>query len=117
PMPRIITDQFDQIFITQSVRPELKEYEGLTLREMAERTGKHPVDAMLDLAVSDDLRTEFYAPGPNQNMDLLKEVMDYPWLIPGVSDGGAHTKFFTGCQYPTEMLDRLVREREMVTLE
>jgi N-acyl-D-aspartate/D-glutamate deacylase len=117
PMPRIITDQFDQIFVTTADRPELKEYEGLTLREMAERTGKHPVDAMLDVAVADDLRTEFYAPGPNQNMDFMKEMLDYPWLIPGVSDGGAHTKFFTGGQYPTEFLERLVREREMLGLE
>jgi N-acyl-D-aspartate/D-glutamate deacylase len=38
-------------------------------------------------------------------------------LIPGVSDGGAHTKFFTGGQYPTEFLERLVREHSMLSLE
>jgi N-acyl-D-amino-acid deacylase len=116
-MPRVITSEFDQIFITQAERPDLKEFEGLTLRELGARTGKHPVDAMLDIAVADDLRTEFYAPGPNQNMDLMKEMLDYPYLIPGVSDGGAHTKFFTGGQYPTEMLERLVREHSMLSLE
>ena len=116
-MPIVITDQFDLIFVTEAQRPDLKEFEGMTLREAAQRTGKHPVDFMLDVAVADDLRTEFYAPGPNQNMDFMKEMLDYPWLIPGVSDGGAHTKFFTGGQYPTEMLERLVREREMLTLE
>ena len=116
-MPRVITDLFDQIFITSVARPELNEFEGLTLREAAQRTGKHPADAMLDLAVQDDLRTEFYAPGPNQNMDLMKEMLDHPYLIPGVSDGGAHTKFFTGGQYPTEFLERLVRERSMLSLE
>jgi N-acyl-D-aspartate/D-glutamate deacylase len=116
-MPRVITDEFDQIFITTVEREDMKEFEGLTLRDAAAKTGKHPVDAMLDLAVADDLRTEFYAPGPNQNMDLLKEMMDYPWFIPGVSDGGAHTKFFTGGQYPTEMLERLIRERNMLSLE
>ena len=51
----------------------------MTLREMGERTGKHPADAMLDLAVADDLRTEFYAPGPNQNREFLKEVTDNPY--------------------------------------
>jgi N-acyl-D-amino-acid deacylase len=116
-VPMVITEQFDQIFITQVERHELKEYEGLTLREAGARAGKHPVDAMLDIAVADDLRTEFYAPGPNQNMEFMKEILANPWLIPGVSDGGAHTKFFTGGRYPTEFLAGLVREHEMLTLE
>jgi N-acyl-D-amino-acid deacylase len=116
-MPFVITDQFDQIFVTQIERDDLKEREGLTLRELAERSGKHPVDAMLDLAVADDLRTEFYAPGPNQNLEFLKEMINYPYLIPGVSDGGAHTKFFTGGQYPTDFLARIARDNEMISLE
>ncbi len=116
-VPFVITSEFDQIFITTVEREDLKQYEGLTLREAGERAGKHPVDAMLDICAADDLRTEFYAPGPNQNMDYMKEMLDYPYLIPGVSDGGAHTKFFTGGQYPTEFLERLVREHSMLSLE
>ncbi len=116
-VPFVITSEFDQIFITTVEREDLKQYEGLTLREAGERAGKHPVDAMLDICAADDLRTEFYAPGPNQNMDYMKEKLDYPYLIPGVSDGGAHTKFFTGGQYPTEFLERLVREHSMLSLE
>ncbi len=119
-IPRIITEEFDKIFITRVVRQDMddmKDLEGLTLREASEKTGKHPVDVMLDLAVADDLRTEFYAPGPNQNMDYMKEMLDYTWLIPGVSDGGAHTKFFTGGRYPTEFLTKLVREHRMLPLE
>ena len=115
--PRVITDIFDQIFVTGIERADLKEFEGFTLRELGEKTGKHPVDAMLDLAVEDALRTEFYAPGPNQNKDLLKEIIDYPYLIPGVSDGGAHTKFFTGGQYPTDFLASLCRDHQMISLE
>ena len=116
-VPRVITDEFDKIFITQVTREDLKHYEGLTLREAAAKDGKHPVDVMLDIAVADDLRAEFYAPGPNQNMDYMKEMLDYNWLIPGVSDGGAHTKFFTGGRYPTEFLTKLVRDHGMLPLE
>jgi N-acyl-D-amino-acid deacylase len=116
-MPRVITNEFDQIFVTIVERADLKEFEGLTLREAGERAGKHPVDAMLDLAVADDLRTEFYAPGPNQNMSFMKEMLDFPYTIPGVSDGGAHTKFFTGGQYPTDFIERMVREHSMMSLE
>ena len=38
-------------------RRRRKPFENLTLGEVAARTGKHPVDAMLDVAVADDLRT------------------------------------------------------------
>jgi hypothetical protein len=34
----------------------------LTLRKAAAQTAKHPVDVMLDLAASEDLKTEFFAP-------------------------------------------------------
>ncbi len=116
-IPNVITSEFDQIFITHVAREDMRSFEGLTLREAGARTGKHPVDAMLDLAVADDLRAEFYAPGPNQNMEYMKEMLDYPYIIPGVSDGGAHTKFFTGGRYPTEFIAGLVREHKMMSLE
>ena len=35
----------------------------------------------------------------------------------GVSDGGAHTKFFTGGRYPTEALIKFVRENDVMSLE
>ena len=76
------------------------------MSEVAERTGKHPVDAMLDIAVTDDLRTVFYAEPANVNRDAMREIIEYEWILPGVSDGGAHTKFFTGGRYPTEFLSR-----------
>ena len=46
--------------IVESVeKDELHDCEGLTIAEVAERTGKHPIDAMLDLAVEDELKTTF----------------------------------------------------------
>ena len=38
-------------------------------------------------------------------------------MILGVSDGGAHVKFSTGGNYPTEMLTWLVRDEQVVSLE
>ncbi len=116
-MPYVITDRFDQIYISGVTREDLKQFEGLTLAEAGERTNKHPADVMLDIAVDDELRTEFYAPGPNQKLEYLKELLDYDYIIPGVSDGGAHTKFFAGGRYPTALLTGPVREHQMLSLE
>ncbi len=113
----IVTVAIPDIVVLDCFTPETKPFENLTVAEVAQRTGKHPVDAMLDLAVADDLRTVFYAEPANVNRDALREIIGHPWIIPGVSDGGAHTKFFTGGRYPTEFLSRIVREEEMCSLE
>ena len=72
---------------------------------------------MLDIAVADGLKAVFYAPPVNRRLDFLKEVATSELTILGVSDGGAHTKFFTGGRYPTEMLTKLVRDNEIMSLE
>jgi len=118
-MPRegLIVNYFDEIIITECAKPENKKFEGLTLRKAAARTSKHPVDVMLDLAVAEDLKTEFYAPAVNRDMDLMKEVVEYPYVTFGVSDGGAHTKFLTAGRFPTEGIIKYCREREWLSLE
>ena len=118
-MPResLVTSYFDEIIITDCTQAANKQLEGLTLRKAAVQTGKHPVDVMLDLAVSEDLKTEFFAPAVNQNMDLMKELIDRSDIPFGVSDGGAHTKFLTAGRYPTEGIVKYCRERQWLTLE
>jgi N-acyl-D-aspartate/D-glutamate deacylase len=118
-MPResLITSYFDQIIITDCVKAENKNLEGLTLRKAAAQTGKHPVDVMLDLAVSEGLKTEFFAPAVNQDMELMKDLLDRQDITFGVSDGGAHTKFLTAGRYPTEGIVKFCREKGWMSLE
>ena len=40
-----------------------------------------------------------------------------PYVIPGVSDGGAHTRFLTAGRYPTETIIRATRENDILSLE
>jgi N-acyl-D-aspartate/D-glutamate deacylase len=72
---------------------------------------------MLDLSVADDLRTEWAGPVENANIAGYKDLMNSPYIMPGVSDGGAHVKFITPAIYPTEVLSWLVRETNTITLE
>ncbi len=89
-----------------------RRYENMTLGEIGRMQGKHPVDAMLDLAVAEDLETEFYAPSVGRKLEHLKEILSNDMTLLGVSDGGAHTKFFTAGRYPTESI---VRSRARTT--
>ena len=89
----IVSDSFEAIDVHRVMNPALKNGENLTLRELGLREGKHPVDAMLDLAVADDLKTEFYTT-IGCSLPYLAEIVRNDLTILGVSDGGAHTKFF-----------------------
>ena len=111
-----VTASFDDIIILEVKRDDMKHLENLTLREAGEREGKHPVDAMLDLAVADDMATTVYSPAVGEKNEYLKEIVNDSTLL-GVSDGGAHTKFFCGGRYSTESITRMVRELNMMSLE
>ena len=97
--------------------PSLKHLEGLTVKEIAEQSGKHVVDAFLDLGVADKLQTTWVTPPEETDVKSMSEVANSPFAIPGVSDGGAHTKFLAMGVYPTEMLAELVRDHEIMDLE
>jgi N-acyl-D-amino-acid deacylase len=106
-------------FIARKVRrPDLKgQYEGLSVGQIATMEHKHIIDAMLDLSVADDLRTEWVGPVTNSNIEGFRELMNSPYTLPGLSDGGAHIKFITPAIYPTEVLSWLVRDSAVLSLE
>jgi N-acyl-D-aspartate/D-glutamate deacylase len=97
---------------------QLRKYEGRTVGDVAQEEGKHPIEVMLDLSLQGDLDVEFLGPDKGSNADFMAEMMNSsPYAIPGVSDGGAHTKFFTGGAFSTDFLRWLVRDEKKVTLE
>jgi N-acyl-D-amino-acid deacylase len=98
--------------------PELEHYVGKSVGQIAEEEGKHQIDVMLDLSIAGDLKVEFLGPNRGFNADYMAEMFnDSPYTFPGVSDGGAHTKFFTGGAFTTDFLRWLVRDEKKITLE
>jgi N-acyl-D-amino-acid deacylase len=92
-------------------------YEGYTIGEIAEREGKHQLDAFLDVAVAGALRVGFATPLLVTPTASMKEIANGSVSLPGVSDGGAHTKFVTTARYATELLGLWVREHNIMSLE
>jgi N-acyl-D-aspartate/D-glutamate deacylase len=106
--------------VIQSVndRPELEPYVGRTVGDVAMEEKKHPIEVMLDLSLAGDLNVEFLGPDKGSNPEFMTEMItESEYAIPGVSDGGAHTKFFTGGAYTTDFLTWLVRDEGRVSLE
>jgi N-acyl-D-aspartate/D-glutamate deacylase len=48
---------------------------------------------------------------------MAELITGSPYTIPGVSDGGAHMKYFLGGAYTTDFLQWLVRDEQRLTLE
>jgi N-acyl-D-amino-acid deacylase len=95
-----------------------KHLKGRTIAEVAKELNKHPVDTLLDLAVEEDLKTEFNMQGLiNNNEEAVAEIVKHPLTLIGASDGGAHTKFLTTGRYPTHFLTHWVRDKQVMTLE
>jgi len=114
---RMVTGDLENFVIKKIYTSRYRNLEGLTLKDAGAQANLHIVDAMLDIATADELRTVFEAPPPHTRLDFLKEVVNYPYTIPGLSDGGAHTKFFCGGRYPTEFLASFTRDEGMLSLE
>lgn len=112
-----VTGSFADIVVLKCDQDHLKSNHDLFLGEIAERESKHVVDAMLDLAVADELKTLFYLEPIGTAFDGMAEVVRDPYTLFGVSDGGAHTKFLTAGRYPTETLIRFVRDADVISLE
>jgi N-acyl-D-aspartate/D-glutamate deacylase len=95
----------------------LAQYIGRSVGDIGQEQGKHHIEVMLDLSLDGDLDVEFLGPDRGSNAEFMAEMMSDPYAIPGVSDGGAHTKFFTGGSYTTDFLTWLVRDEGLIDLE
>lgn len=96
----------------------LKEtYEGYTIGEIAARENKTLLDAMLDIAVAARLNAGFGTTMIDMDTQAVKEVANSSVALPGISDGGAHTKFVTTGRFSTELLGHWVRDHEVMSLE
>jgi N-acyl-D-amino-acid deacylase len=107
----------EAIFMIGATSERYKPFEGNTIGEIAEKLGKHPIDAFLDMAVEEDLKTEFQSPDIPADTESVRQLVRAPYAVPGLSDGGAHTKFVTSSTYGTEYLIDHVRTGGIVDLE
>ena len=97
--------------------PDLKAWEGYTVREIADGMDVHPLDAFLDISVACDLGAGWQSVPREFDPKVMRDIANCPYAVPGLSDGGAHTKFLTTGTYPTEFLATWVRDHGVMNLE
>ena len=95
-------------------RPELY---GRNVRDIATELQIHPTDVLLDVAIADNLETQFAPSMANDDDDRLADMVAHPAAMIGASDAGAHVLSNTDSCYAVWTLQHWVRERRTLTLE
>jgi N-acyl-D-amino-acid deacylase len=90
---------------------------GRPIADVAAATGKDPVDAFFDLALADDLKTEFTVAIMNTDAASVAEIFTHPKALLGLSDAGAHLTLFCEAGQTSRLLGHWVRERKALSLE
>lgn len=109
---------WDVLFVGAVQRPELDKFVGRSVLDIAAEQGVAPADAMLDLALADDLETQFrWTTETDEWMAAVREAQHNPHMITGTSDGGAHLSRDDGSDYGTYFLRRWVLDLGQWTLE
>jgi N-acyl-D-aspartate/D-glutamate deacylase len=110
--------RWSTITVARVARPEHQRYEGGNVAAIAAAEGRHLADVMLDLALSEELQTEFFYTGIGEVEErALKEMLRDPHAMIGTSDGGAHLERDDGSDWSTYFLASWVRERGLMPLE
>jgi len=109
---------WDVLFVGATGRADLQHVTGRSILDIAKEQGVAPADAMLDLALADDLATQFrWITETDEWMSSVREAQHDPHMIIGTSDGGAHLGRDDGSDYSSYFLRRWVLDLGEWTLE
>jgi len=109
---------FNMVLVGKTSRPENAALQGRILGEVAEQRGVAPMDVMIELALSENLETQFIW---NTETDDWREgtarASRHPQMIIGTSDGGAHLGRDDNAEFTSYFFQKWVREWGKFTLE
>ncbi len=118
-MLRHVVD-WERLRIVETFHERNAHWRGRTIAELARATGRQGLDALLDLALDEELRTSFLPELPG-NDDASWELRGRVWRDPrtlvGASDAGAHLDMIDTFAFGTRLLAEGVRERGLLGLE
>ena len=115
--PKAFSGQWQQTQVCKVGKAAHRAWLGKSIAELSRQAGTEPFDTFFDLALADDLATEFSLAMLNFDLDLVEEVITDPRVLIGLSDGGAHVDMLCNAGYPTYLLGTWVRRRQAMSLE
>ena len=112
---RLFNGEWDKVQVVETA-PARARYEQRSLAEIARGEGRDPLDAMLDLALAEDLRTVFTAQLLNSDEEAVGRMLNHPHSIVSLSDAGAHLTFFNDAGFGLHLLGHWARGLGAMTM-
>lgn len=113
---RLFNGQWDRMYVENVRRPEHRRWQQTTVADLASATGADPLDAMLDLALAEDLDTEFSALLLNSDEQAVGALLRHPHSLVSLSDAGAHLTLFNDAGFGLHLLGHWVRDKGVLSL-
>jgi N-acyl-D-aspartate/D-glutamate deacylase len=88
-----------------------------TVAELAEASGRNPVDVMIDLALDSSFQQFFQQFPVKPEAKAIETMMRHPRTVMTFSDSGAHVSQIMDSSIQTDLLADWVRNRQAFTLE
>jgi N-acyl-D-aspartate/D-glutamate deacylase len=110
--------EFDQMYLL-GARPDYEPARDTSIAARAARAGADPMEMLYAELLRDQGRALIYVPFlnyANGNLDHVAEMLQHPWCVPGLSDGGAHVGTICDASFPTTLLQHWGRDRAAGTL-
>ena len=106
--------------IFDTVNPVNSRFDGRTVAHIAAELGCYPFDALLDIALADELQTSFGRadePSSREDWEARVRIWRDGRAVIGASDAGAHLDLLATFNYPTRVLAEPVRLHGLLELE
>jgi N-acyl-D-aspartate/D-glutamate deacylase len=104
---RLFNGEWDKVQVVESQH---------TIAELAAASGQDPLDAMLDLALQENLDTVFNAMLLNSDEAAVGRMLKHPDALVSLSDAGAHLTFFNDAGFGLHLLGHWVRDLKIFSL-
>ncbi len=107
---RLFNGEWDKVQVVETVTAGHAHYEQQTIAEIARFEGRDPLDAMLELAIKENLQTVFTAQLLNSDEEAVGRMLNHPHSIVSLSDAGAHLTFFNDAGFGLHLLGHWARD-------
>ena len=113
---RMFTGDWEKVHVAMVADEKNKHLEGKSVEELSLADNKHPLDWMLDFALSEDLNTVFTAVLLNWDEKEVSKLLMDPNALVSLSDAGAHLTFLCDAAFGLHFMGHWSRDKGLLPL-